>query len=282
MTLNRNILLCTDLDRTLLPNGKQPESPPARPLFHQLVGRPEVQLAYVSGRDRQLLLDAIAEYDLPVPDYAIADVGTTIYAIHDDQWRIWGQWHDEIGADWGPYTQQSLAELLQDINVLQLQEATKQGKYKLSYYADAKTEQTTLFNTIHQRFDQRGIKANLIWSIDETTHTGLLDILPRSANKLHAIRFLMQEQAYSPDHVVFAGDSGNDLEVLCSDIQAVLVNNATPEVREQALSLAGANGCTAQLYLAGGDFLGMNGNYAAGILEGVAYYLPHTVEWLKL
>ena len=31
--MSAHLLLCTDLDRTLLPNGEQPESPPARALF---------------------------------------------------------------------------------------------------------------------------------------------------------------------------------------------------------------------------------------------------------
>ena len=30
------LLLCTDLDRTLLPNGESPESERARPLFRRL------------------------------------------------------------------------------------------------------------------------------------------------------------------------------------------------------------------------------------------------------
>ncbi len=76
-----NILLCCDLDRTILPNGPQEESPQARPLLRALATRPEVTLVYVSGRHKALLLDAIREYDTPQPDYAIGDVGTTIYEI---------------------------------------------------------------------------------------------------------------------------------------------------------------------------------------------------------
>lgn len=49
--MNR-LLICTDLDRTLIPNGPQPESPKARALFRRLVSREEVTLAYVSGRHR--------------------------------------------------------------------------------------------------------------------------------------------------------------------------------------------------------------------------------------
>jgi len=35
------------------------------------------------------------------------------------------------------------------------------------------------------------------------------------------------------------------------------------------------------LYIAKGDFLDMNGNYAAGVLEGVAHFLPETITWMK-
>lgn len=279
--MKNKVLVCTDLDRTLLPNGPQEESVRARPLFRELVKHPEVQVAYVSGRDKQLLLDAIEEYDLPLPDYAIADVGTTIYAINDNDWQIWNEWHDEIAIDWGSYTQQSLAELLSDLKELQLQETSKQGKFKLSYYANEQTDTASLYNEINTRLHQRDVRANSIWSIDETTHTGLLDILPQSANKLHAIRFLIEEKGFIPEQVVFAGDSGNDLEVLCSDIQSVLVGNATIEVREQAIRLARQNGTESQLYLARGGFQDMNGNYAAGILEGLAHYLPKIADKLK-
>lgn len=281
MVLNNNILICTDLDRTLLPNGPQEESHSARPLFRELARQAEIQLVYVSGRDRQLLLDAIKEYDLPIPDFAITDVGTNIYAIKNNAWHKWDQWHEEIASDWGIHTQCSLAELLHDISELQLQEPTKQGKYKLSYYANEQTDTSSLFHEINTRFNKHNIKANLIWSIDETSHTGLLDILPLGANKLHAIRFLIEEKEYIPEQVVFSGDSGNDLEVLCSDLQATLVGNATNEVREQAINLARANGTESQLYLAKGGFMGMNGNYAAGILEGLAHYLPKIADRLK-
>ena len=53
------LLICTDLDRTLIPNGTQPESSGARDHFALLVGRPEVTLAYVSGRHRALVETAI-------------------------------------------------------------------------------------------------------------------------------------------------------------------------------------------------------------------------------
>jgi hypothetical protein len=86
---------------------------------------------------------------------------------------------------------------------------------------------------------------------------------------------MMQQQGFLHENTVFAGDSGNDLDVLLSDIPAVLVANADAEVRSLA---AGAHKDT--LYIARGDYLGMNGNYSAGILEGVAHYLPEADAWL--
>ncbi|MCI5139086.1 MAG: haloacid dehalogenase, partial [Candidatus Electrothrix sp. AR1] len=44
------LLVCTDLDRTLLPNGPQPESPGARPAFTALAEDPRVRIVYVTGR----------------------------------------------------------------------------------------------------------------------------------------------------------------------------------------------------------------------------------------
>lgn len=106
------ILLCTDLDRTLIPNGRQAESPAARPLFRRISDRPEVTLVYVSGRDLELQLDAIRRYDLPMPAYAIADVGTSIYRLRDGQWEAWSAWTDEIAADWPGATSADLEALL--------------------------------------------------------------------------------------------------------------------------------------------------------------------------
>ena len=278
---NERILICTDLDRTLLPNGKQPENPPARHLFRRLAARPEIATAYVTGRHRQLVLEAIDEYALPLPDYVIGDVGTSIYSIVKKQWRLWECWQNEIGISWQGLTHDALVAMFTDLASLHLQEAEKQNTYKLSYYVDPAVDVSQLLSVMQQRLDQKQIAATLVWSIDETTNTGLLDILPASATKRHAIEFLMAEEGYTLENTVFAGDSGNDLPVLTSPIHSVLVANATNEVRQQALQMAIAQGTQDALYLAHGTLLDMNGNYSAGILEGCVHYLPHTRDWIE-
>ena len=104
------LLLCTDLDRTLLPNGDAPESPSARERFARVAARPEVSLVYVTGRHRESVQRAIAEYGLPTPRHAICDVGSSIYQIargeaareaaSGGEWRISARWNRQLASAW--------------------------------------------------------------------------------------------------------------------------------------------------------------------------------------
>lgn len=270
------LLLCTDLDRTLIPNGSQPESPQARALFAKLADSKGLTLAYVSGRHQALIQQAIHDFELPTPDFAIADVGASIYQVIGTEWQRWLAWDAHIAPAWAGANHNDLRGLLSGIAVLTLQESEKQAIHKLSYYAPIHTHTTDLLAQIEALFKRSGIQVHLIWSIDEATQQGLLDILPASANKLHAIKFLMAAQGFECDQTIFAGDSGNDLDVLTSVIPSVLVANADADIKARVATVAAA-----KLYLAKGDFLGMNGNYCAGILEGVAHFHPDIDGWLR-
>lgn len=276
----KKILIGCDLDRTIIPNGIQKESPLARPLLRRLALCPDIYLAYVSGRDQTLIHDAIAEFHLPIPDYAIGDVGTTLYRIINGSWQLSDDWRAEIGQDWKRLDREELAGLLGDINEIQLQEPEKQSQYKLSYYTDRNVDYQTLAMNIRGRLVKSGIRVSIIWSVDEIGQIGLLDIIPARANKLHAIRFLMQQAQFSEERTVFAGDSGNDLDVLTSGLQSILVRNAMDEVREKAIETLSLKHLTHRLYLPKGNFYGMNGNYAAGVIEGLAHYISETQEWI--
>lgn len=277
------LLICTDLDRTLLPNGSQPESPGARDAFAALASRDEVMLAYVSGRHRVLVEAAMAEYQLPVPDFVIADVGTTIYAVGREQkWLHQQGWEAEIAVDWNGRSHADLAVLMEDLPALTLQEAEKQGRFKLSYYTSSDQPPQSLLATMRRRLEKAGVRASLIWSEDEQAGVGLLDLLPERATKFHAVDALIRRQGLTLEDTVFCGDSGNDLEVLASPVPAVLVANSQPQVQQMAQRLAEENGQQDCLYIARGGFMGMNGNYAAGMLEGIAHYHPEAVAWMGL
>ncbi|MEA2080094.1 MAG: HAD family hydrolase, partial [Pseudomonadota bacterium] len=223
---------------------------------------------------------AIKCYCLPQPDMVISDVGTKIYDLRAGVWETWGDWEKEITPDWAGQTHADLCDLFRDLTPLKLQEREKQNTHKVSYYVSLYEDKEQLIQEMDQRLTQRGINASLIWSVDEPAAVGLLDVLPRGATKLHAIEFLRDRLGYALNETVFAGDSGNDLPVLTSRLPAVLVLNAAKPVREAARVEAEQSGNLDAIYFAKGGFLGMNGNYSAGILEGVAHYRPDVRSWL--
>ncbi len=272
----KRFLLCTDLDRTLIPNGNQPESPAAKGRFKKLVDREEIKLTYVSGRHRALVEQAIADFDLPQPDFVIADLGTTLYRINASGWQQVSEWDNKIASDWQNFSHQDMYRLLSVFPALRLQEKEKQNTYKLSFYVSPQDDKQKLMHEVALQLTHSGIRANLIWSRDEMAGIELLDVLPATANKLHAIHFLMRQENFSQHNTVFAGDSGNDMDVLLSDIPSVLVANASDEIKKLVASTN-----KRKLYIASGGYLGMNGNYAAGILEGMAHFLPEAEAWMK-
>jgi len=275
--------LFSDLDRTILPNGVQPESQQARPALHALAARPEMMLVYVSGRDKRLLMQAINEYSLPLPQFAVGDVGTTIYEIRDGNWHSVLAWQEMIAPDWNGASNNDIAALFRDVDELRLQAPEQQSTFKLSYYTGVDVDSKALIHEMQTRLKPLGLRCSYIWSVDEVAHVGLLDVLPASATKLHAVEYLMEYTQFGVHHCVFAGDSGNDLPVMTSGrLQSVLVKNAHTDVIAEARQAMSKLNASDRLYVARGDFYGLNGNYSAGVLEGVAHYLPDTLHWMSL
>lgn len=259
------LLLATDLDRTVLPNGEQSEPQDARKHFATLASNADICLVYISGRGENLLRDAISEFSLPLPSYAIGDVGTTIFVTHDSSWKPLQEWQETIAQDWQGKTHADLSALFTDISELTVQEEQKQNTFKLSYYAPEDTDRDALIAKMRDILDREHIQASLIWSIDEQEHTGLMDVLPERATKLHALQFLQKFLGFSDERTVFSGDSGNDMPALIHAPHAVLVANARDDVKEEAKASA------RNLYIA-------NENYSAGVLEGVAHFFPETAD----
>ena len=172
--MDPRLLICTDLDRTLIPNGPQSESPAGREHFAQLVAHPEVSLAYVSGRYRALVERAIVNYRLPLPDFVVGDVGTTIYRVGTEQrWDRLSAWEEEIAKDWGSKTHTDLRTLAADIPSRRLQERSNQNAYKLSFYVPLHSDRNELSAMLEARLKASGVTARLIWSTDEPAGIGL-------------------------------------------------------------------------------------------------------------
>ena len=276
------LLLCTDMDRTVIPNGFQPEHPDARMLFKQFCSVAGVTLAYVTGRHIELVKDAIYNYALPKPSYVISDVGTKIYHMVQDEWLEMPEWETEIGKDWKGKTPEDIKQLLTPVSELILQESSKQNTHKLSYYLPLYLDNEDVIGRMKNALSKADIDVSIIWSLDEPKNTGLIDVLPRNATKLHAIEFLQNKLKYSHEQVIFAGDSGNDLPVLTSPLNAVLVANASTDIKAEARQLALENNNSQALYIANNTDFNLDGNYSAGVLQGVWHYAPQFRDMINI
>ena len=279
-------LLCTDLDRTLLPNGDEPLSPAAMPTLRRLIDEAGLILAYVTGRDAERVQQCIAQYDLPPPRFVVADVGTSIYRVTPSGWQQDPAWQANLAGQWRGLNGSDIHALLQDDSRLTPQESDRQRRYKQSYYLQRDEDTTALASAMQQRLAAADINATLVFSNDPQQQQGLLDVLPKSASKRHGIEYLRGVLGLAVEEVLFAGDSGNDLDVLVSPFSSVLVANADKDVQIAAQRSVDEAGHAQTLYMARGDFELpggeiLNGNYSAGIVEGLLHYAPTLHELLQ-
>jgi HAD superfamily hydrolase (TIGR01484 family) len=273
-------LLATDLDRTLIPNGPERESPGARALLARLVAERDLLLAYVTGRRLELVERAIDEYDLPRPDLVLADVGSSLFERRGEAWVASANWAEHLAPDWGGRRAVDMAVLFAADSELRLQEPEAQGAFKLSFYTALDVDSAALVARMRAVLDAEELAASVVHSVDRAAGVGLVDVLPARSTKLGALEFAMAERGLGADEVMFAGDSGNDLELLVGAIPAVLVANAEPAFRERVLRAAADAGLGHRLFAARGGLWGMNGNYAAGILEGWVHFHPEDADRL--
>lgn len=272
-------LVCTDLDRTLLPNGEQAESAHARPILWQLLKTYSVSLAYVSGRDLGRILEAIDEFQLLEPDAIVADVGTSIYQKVAEQWQLDSGWQTLISQDWNGYDAGQILQLLEPVSSLFRQDDDRQAPYKLSFYYEYGIDEEQLSRQLQSLLATRSIKASPVFSHDPLSGQGLLDVLPQSATKREAVAYLGAWQKLDMNDVLFAGDSGNDVTALAAEHPGVLVANADSKTRASVLEQSAATNIQSTAYLADGalqvtGYESLNGNYAAGIVEGLLHFRP--------
>ena len=275
-------LLCTDMDRTLLPNGEQAESDHSRALLWHMLKMHQMKLAYVSGRDLTLVLDAIAEYSLPLPDVIVGDVGSSIYTRAEAGWQKSEDWEQRIAQQWGGDSAY-IHELLVDISELQVQEPDRQKTFKRSYYFDTSTDEQGLQQQVEARLSEGGVAAALVFSHDPEKQCMLLDVLPHSATKREAVAYVRSMFELAEEDVLFSGDSGNDVSAICAANPAVLVANADDDTRQKVIIENEKSSHPDSTYLASGGLEvagldALNGFYSAGIVEGLLHFRP---EWRR-
>ncbi|MBW8363137.1 MAG: HAD-IIB family hydrolase [Rhizobium sp.] len=234
-------MLVSDIDNTLLGDRAGLDA-----LIRVLRTQPRgFGFGVATGRHLSSAIEVLRQSRVPLPDVLITAVGSEIH--YGPEIRPDSGWRRHIQHLW---RRDAVASLFTGLPGLTPQSDDQQSDFKLSFNADPDTAPT--LRELKALLRQAGLHANLIHS-----HDVFLDVLPVRASKGQAIRYLAYKWGLPLRAFLVAGDSGNDLEMLVGDTQAVVVSNHSPELEK----LRGLE----QIYFAGTPS-------ASGILEGMAHY----------
>jgi sucrose-6F-phosphate phosphohydrolase len=262
-------ILATDLDRTLLPNGRWEADPEAIPLFNRLTASHDVLLVYVTGRNLALTEAAIEEFGVRYPDVLCGDVGSTIRKYRDNAWHFDTGWERRVHRASPRWDAASVRAALADVEGMREQESEHLNQFKQSYYVDH-TRREQVLEAVHERVSGRFDEA-IVYSWDSLDGKGLLDFLPASATKQTALEYVAEEYGQPIEEVVFCGDSGNDIFPLTAGFSGVLVRNADEQLVTQVRQAMELNP-DLRIYFARGGCHGLSGYYTSGVIEGCYHY----------
>ncbi len=261
-------ILATDLDRTLLPNGRWPADEGAIAMFNELTEKHDVLVVYVTGRSLALVEQAIREYAIRYPHVLISDVGTSIRKYTANAWQVYSGWDEHIKRTSPKWNAEAVRQAVSDINGMVEQEHIHCGPFKQSYFVEH-NHHKALLKTVAERVKGHYDEA-IIYSYDSQSGRGLLDFLPQSATKQTALEYLAQQYHVSYDDVVFCGDSGNDIQALTAGFCGVMVRNADEQLLAN-VKIALQQNPNLRIYHAKGDGK-LSGYYTSGVIEGACYY----------
>ena len=262
-------ILATDLDRTLLPNGHWENDSDAISLFNELTEVNNVLVIYVTGRNLALTENAIEEYGVRYPDILCGDVGTSIRRYENGKWTFDNGWVELVKEESPRWDALSIRASVAEIDGLREQESEHLNQFKQSYYVEHKKKDQVLKEVderIKGKFDEV-----IVYSYDSLDGKGLLDFLPASATKQTALEYVAEEFGAAYKDVVFCGDSGNDIDPLTAEFRGVLVRNADHQLVENVTKAMHENPGL-DIYFSKGEFMGLNGYYTSGVIEGAYHY----------
>ena len=258
-------VLATDLDGTLIPLNQDPHNQSdLRVLSEQFQDRGN-SLIFVTGRHFESVSQAIKDFQLPIPEWIICDVGTSIFQRQESgEFTLVTAYQDYQDQIIAAMPIDSLREKLETIDGLRLQEPVKQGRFKLSFYADA-TQLETLVDHVQDVLTKTDAPYSIINSVDPFNGDGLIDLLPATVSKALALEWWTEKNGYDPANIVFSGDSGNDLAALTAGYRTILVGNADRRLAQRVYDLHQASEWKNRLYLA-------QGTATSGVLEGCRWF----------
>ena len=253
-------ILVTDLDGTLIPIDSDPEQCSDLLELKNCLGTHQTPLVFATGRHYESVLCAIKEFQLPNPQFMIADVGTSIFTNEAGRFLPIEQYANYLCRIVGNMDTGKLSSCLEDIGGIQIQESDKQGPFKLSYYADA-TNLENLVSEIEDRLREIDAPYRTIDSVDPFNGDGLIDLLPKDTSKSAAITWLSNFNGWPIENIVYAGDSRNDLAAMQAGYNTIIVGNACDLLRQDVIRYHNERGWVNRVFIA-------NKPASSGVLQG--------------
>ncbi|MDP2097241.1 MAG: HAD-IIB family hydrolase [Methylobacter sp.] len=238
----RNHAIFSDIDQSLLgsPEGVQEF---ARYLSKN---RKSVFFGVATGRRLDSALAMLKKNALPTPDILITSLGTEI--AYAPQMMPDSAWARHIDFHWNP---KAIRRIMAELPGISLQTKTEQSRFKISYHYNA--ELAPSIDEINTLLRQEEQAVNLYLSFGQ-----FFDIVPVRASKGLALRYFAQQWNIPLEHILVAGGSGADEDMIQGNTLAVVVANRH---REELSSLCEPE----RIYFASQP-------YAHGIIEAIAHY----------
>ena len=232
----------SDLDQNLLGDRKSLAE------FIQVMrdNRKCATFGIATGRSLESALRIMKRYQIPQPDVLITSVGTEIY--YAPQLTADLAWAFHINYMWNP---DRVRSVLADLPGLKLQPKTEQSRFKLSYYMDPETAPP--LDEINSMLHQAELSVNTFLSFGQ-----YLDIVPIRASKGFALRYFADQWGIPLEHVLAAGGSGTDEDMLRGNTLAVVVANRHDEELSHLTDIE-------RIYFS-------KQSYSRGILEAIEHY----------
>ncbi|MBV6696666.1 HAD-IIB family hydrolase [Kitasatospora aureofaciens] len=199
-------ILVTDLDGTLL-GGTREER---RRLREALAHHPEVTVVFATGRGLASVRDVLRDPLVPRPRWIIADVGATV-ADGTDFTPV-DSLQEQLRAGW-PGADRIRAALRRFTALTYQYGVVQDGR--CSYHVAPGRLTGELTEAV------RALGCGWVYSADR-----YFDVLPPQASKGNALRALAGKLGWTPQEILVAGDSLNDLSLFRLGAHAVVVDGA--------------------------------------------------------
>jgi len=234
-------IVIADIDNTLTGNEESLKE------FFDLLENTDTGVGFgiATGRRFEEVMRLMDEHNMPQPEVLITSVGTEMYYgknLTPDK-----SWKKHIDFRWEP---EKVRDALDSIPGLYPQEEHEQSQYKISYGIDFSVAPGIA--SIRRILRENGVRVKVIVSLGM-----FLDIIPARAGSGLCIRHMAFKWGFPLEHILVAGDSGNDEEMLAGNTLGVVVGNYSRELEKLRKY--------PRIYFA-------ENHHAAGITEGLDYY----------